>query len=38
MVYSIFDMSQDPPVEYRDAMPEAGSKDQFSWPNDEDVK
>ncbi len=31
IVYSIFDVSQDPPVEYRDAMPEDGFKKHFSW-------
>lgn len=31
VVYSMFDMDQDPPVEYRDAMPEAGFKKQFTW-------
>lgn len=34
VVYSIFDVDSDPPVEYRDAMPEAGFKTQFSWPTD----
>lgn len=36
VVYSIFDMVQDPPVEYRDAMPEKGFKSQFSWPGSMD--
>ena len=31
VVYSIFDVDQDPPVEYRDAMPEVGFKSRFSW-------
>lgn len=31
VIYSVFDMSQDPIVEYRDAMPEADFKKQFSW-------
>lgn len=31
VVYSIFDVAQDPPVEYRDAMPESGFKSQFSF-------
>lgn len=31
VVYSIFDVAQDPPVEYRDAMPEAGFKTRFTW-------
>jgi len=31
IVYSIFDMAQDPIVEYRDAMPEAGFKETFSF-------
>jgi hypothetical protein len=30
-IYSIFDMAADPPVEYRDAMPEDGFKKQFSY-------
>lgn len=30
VVYSMFDLI-DPPVEYRDAMPEAGFKKQYSW-------
>lgn len=32
VVYSMFDMAEDPPVEYRDAMPEDGFKTHFSWP------
>ena len=31
VVYSIFDVGQEPPVEYRDAMPESGFKSQFSF-------
>ncbi len=31
VVYSIFDVAVDPPVEYRDAMPEPGFKQRFSW-------
>lgn len=31
VVYSIFDVAQSPPVEYRDAMPENGFKDQYTW-------
>lgn len=40
VVYSIFDMAQNPPVEYRDAMPQSGFEDQFSWypENDDDDK
>lgn len=38
VVYSIFDVAQDPPVEYRDAMPEDGFKKRFSWPNDSAMK
>jgi hypothetical protein len=34
VVYSIFDLTQDPPVEYRDAMPESGFKSVFTWPTD----
>jgi len=33
VVYSVFDLAPDPPVEYRDAMPEKGFKTQYSWPN-----
>ena len=34
VVYSIFDVAQSPPVEYRDAMTEKTFKDQFTWkPN-----
>jgi hypothetical protein len=36
VVYSIFDLSSDPPLEYRDAMPEKGFKDHFSWDPDDD--
>lgn len=36
VVYSIFDMGADPPVEYRDAMPEAGFKAHYSWRPDDD--
>ena len=38
VVYSIFDLAKDPPVEYRDAMPEKGFKRQFSWKGDDDIK
>jgi hypothetical protein len=31
VIYSVFDTSKTPPVEYRDAMPEARFKRQFSW-------
>lgn len=31
VIYSIFDMAQDPIVEYRDAMPEKGFKESFSF-------
>lgn len=31
VVYSIFDMAEDPPVEYRDCMKEKGFKKQFSF-------
>lgn len=36
VVYSMFDVAQDPPVEFRDAMPEAGFKSRFSYPNVDD--
>ena len=38
VVYSIFDLSKEPPVEYRDAMPESGFKDFFSWEDDDDER
>lgn len=31
VVFCVFDMNQVPPVEYRDAMPEVGFKEMFSW-------
>lgn len=31
VVYSIFDVAQDPPIEYRDAMAEGAFKTAFSW-------
>ena len=31
VIYSIFDMAHDPIVEYRDAMPEKGFKETFSF-------
>lgn len=31
VIYSIFDMAKAPPIEYRDAMPEATFKKNFSW-------
>lgn len=37
VIYSIFDVV-DPPVEYRDAMPEKGFKDRFSWTSAKDKK
>jgi len=33
IVYLVFDMSQKPPVQYRDGMPEKGFKDHFQWIN-----
>lgn len=33
VVYSLFDLSRDPPFEFRDAMPESDFKSSFSWPN-----
>ncbi|MDO8683952.1 MAG: hypothetical protein Q7N50_10780 [Armatimonadota bacterium] len=34
VIYSIFDMAKEPPIEYRDAMPEVSFKTTFSWdPN-----
>lgn len=38
VVYSIFDVAQEPPVEYRDAMPEQGFKARFSWPTKDQIK
>jgi hypothetical protein len=34
VVYSIFDMSKTPTVEYRDAMPETSFKRTFTWKKD----
>lgn len=34
VIYSMFDMLKAPPVEYRDAMPEATFKKTFSWKLD----
>lgn len=34
VVYSMFDMSKDPIIEYRDAMPEVSFKKTFSWEPD----
>lgn len=34
VIYSIFDTSTDPIIEYRDSMPEQGFKTTFSWDND----
>jgi hypothetical protein len=31
VIYSMFDMSKDPPIEYRDAMPETSFKKTFSY-------
>ena len=36
VIYSIFDLSADPPMEYRDAMPEDGFKEHFSWDERDD--
>lgn len=36
VVYSIFDVQSDPPVEYRDAMPESVFQDRFSWRPESD--
>lgn len=33
VVYSLFDVSRDPPLEFRDAMAEDEFKKTFSWPN-----
>lgn len=30
-VFTVFDMEQEPPIEYRDAMAEKAFKKQFSW-------
>lgn len=34
VIYSMFDMAKQPPVEYRDAMPETSFKKTFSWVPD----
>ncbi len=31
VIYSVFDVAPDPPIEYRTAMPEDVFKDRFSW-------
>lgn len=31
VIYSMFDMMKSPPIEYRDAIPEATFKSNFSW-------
>jgi len=36
VIYSVFDMTQDPPLEFRDAMPKDGFEEQFSWNDDDD--
>ena len=36
VVYSMFDMRMNPPIEYRDAMPESGFKKSFSWDEGRD--
>jgi hypothetical protein len=33
VVYSVFDVARDPPLEFRDAMREGEFKAAFSWPN-----
>jgi hypothetical protein len=38
VIYCIFDLAVDPPVEYRDSMPQSGFETQFSWPNDLSVE
>ncbi|MBD3405059.1 MAG: hypothetical protein GF411_02850 [Candidatus Lokiarchaeota archaeon] len=37
VVYSVFDMSKKPPMEYRDRMRESGFKKHFSWDPDDKV-
>jgi len=34
VIYSVFDMAEDPILEYRDAMPEKGFKEKFSYGKD----
>lgn len=34
VVYCMFDLLEDPIIEYRDAMAEGGFKKSFSWPSD----
>lgn len=37
VIYSVFDTRKNPPMEFRDAMPEDGFKKHFSWdPNSKD--
>ena len=33
VIFSVFDISKDPPIEYRDSMPEGTFKTRFSWPD-----
>lgn len=37
VIYSMFDLSQKPIIEYRDAMPEKGFKDYFSFSKKKDI-
>jgi len=34
VIYSVFDLSRKPPIEYRDAMPIEGFKKRFTWKKD----
>lgn len=34
IIYSMFDMSKEPPIEYRDAMPKVSFEKTFSWSKD----
>jgi hypothetical protein len=38
VIYMMFDLSVDPVVEYRDAMPEKGFKEHFSWKDKNSIK
>lgn len=37
VIFSMFDMSPTPPMEYRDSLPEQQFKRQFSWNSDESI-
>ena len=36
IVYTVFDLSADPPLQYTDTMAEKAFKDRYSWPDSDD--